>query len=209
MYKNESGTRPEAGDGAEGPEQRAPEPSMCTPPRQGPCAVKTQHRLNGMADQRRGGGGGGDGGLLGTPEAEQGLTPSSYSPFTGFALVARGVFNNTSSFHWRGGSQLGQYSIRSPSLLSTAQCGRGEGKPLHSPSQQAPPALPHPPLRKAVQPLAWPPLPKIPVGPQRPLCLGVHFLFRGPWPVNSGDQRAGSRSPNLLNPRTAPGRGCW
>lgn len=75
---------------------------------------------------------------------------------------------------------------------------------LHLLSPPPPPAL-----QRAMQPLAWPPLPKMPVGPQWPLCLGVYFLFRGPWPVNSGDQRAGSGSPDLLNQRTATGRGCW
>lgn len=133
-------------------------------------------------------------------EAEQGLKPSIYSLFTGFALVARGDFNGTPSFCWRVTVETIQYVVTLCTEHAVRWRGEGgrRGLSTHLPSRLHLPSL-TPPLQWRVQPLAWPPLPKMPVGPQWPLCLGVHFLFQGPRPVNSGDQRAGSRSPDLLN----------
>lgn len=78
---------------------------------------------------------------------------------------------------------MGKTGLMEPSPL-TSQQARGS---------------PSPPLGVGEQPWARPPLPKMPVGSQWPLCPNEYFLFWGLWPVNSGDQSAGSGSPRFLS----------
>lgn len=206
VYKNKSRTRLEAGDGAQDPRpfyvHPHPTGSLCS----GDSAqIKWNGRpKTGPGRWRRCGAAPGH-----SWKQSRDSSPSPTVFSQALHLLPVEFLNNTSSFHWR--EDHSWDNTMCGHLLYQTHCtvegGGEEVEPLTFPAGS--PCSPSPPLRWVLQPLAWPPLPKIPVGPQWPLCLGVHFLFRGPRPVNSGDQRAGSRSPFLFNQQTATGRGSW
>lgn len=76
-------------------------------------------------------------------EAEQGLKPSIYSLFTGFALVARGDFNGTRSFRWRVTVETIQYVVTLCTEHAVRWRGEGgrRGLSTHLPSRLHLPSL--------------------------------------------------------------------